>query len=262
LPPRIAVVATLQAAAARAVDALRGQAGSAASLGAVDAEARRAARHEAQQLAAGQRYIRALYSGGTFCTEAQLQWRERGLAVHSNAPLDKSAPQVTTVGGHRHVALDLGADEFTVGRPHPMIDPAPRVARLLEEARDPTTAVIVVDVVLGYGAHADPAGALAPAIAQARESSTRAGRHLAVVAFVCGTEEDPQRLSRQQATLRGAGALVVSSSTAAAIVAGDIAVHAAQSGAVSEVAGIDVAARNAAVAGGAGVVTGRAPDRA
>ncbi|MCC6868853.1 MAG: hypothetical protein IT522_08525, partial [Burkholderiales bacterium] len=158
---------------------------------------------------------------GTFCTEAQILWRERGLAVHSNVPIDKSSAGAADGAGH--VALDLGSDEFTVGRPHPMIDPAPRVARITDEARDPSTAVIVLDVVLGYASHPDPAGALAPAIAQAKASCARDGRHLMVIAFVCGTEEDSQRLSTQQARLRDAGALVAPSSTAAAILAGDIA---------------------------------------
>jgi succinyl-CoA synthetase alpha subunit len=227
LPQRIVPVATLYDAAAQAV-ALCG--GPTAGGAAQHDEWVRAAEGEVLRLAPGQRFVRALYSGGTFCTEAQLLWRERGLVVHSNAPIDKGAAQQTGVGGGQHIALDLGSDEFTVGRPHPMIDPAPRVARFIDEARDASTAVIVLDVVLGYASHPDPAGALAPAIAQAKAASVRAGRHLAVVTFVCGTEEDPQRLSAQQATLRAAGALVAPSSTAAALLAGEIATR-AQAGA-------------------------------
>src|SRR5665213_127381 len=223
LPGRIVTVTTLYDAAAAAVALVEGRA--------FDGTAQhqawlRAAEGEARALAPGQRYLRALYSGGTFCTEAQLLWRERGFNVHSNAPVDKSAAQITDVGGKQHIALDLGADEFTVGRPHPMIDPAPRVARFTEEARDPSTAVIVLDVVLGYASHPDPAGALAPAIAQGKAACKRDGRHLAVIAFVCGTEDDPQRLSAQQATLREAGALVAPNSTAAAMLAGEIAARA------------------------------------
>jgi FdrA protein len=232
LPQRIVPVATLYDAAAQAV-ALCG--GPAAGGAAQHDEWLRAADGEAQRLAPGQRFVRALYSGGTFCTEAQLLWRQRGLVVHSNAPLDKGAAQITDVGGGQHIALDLGSDEFTVGRPHPMIDPAPRIARLTDEARDASTAVIVLDVVLGYASHPDPAGALAPAIAQAKAACVRDGRHLAVVTFVCGTEEDPQRLSAQQATLREAGALVAPSSTAAALLAGEIAMR-AQAGAGARLA--------------------------
>jgi hypothetical protein len=174
----------------------------------------------------GQHGLRGLYSGGTFCTEAQLAWRALGLRVQSNAPIDRDAAKGAPAAGAPHVALDLGSDEFTLGRPHPMIDPATRIARIADEARDPSTAILVLDVVLGYAGHSDPAGALAPAIEQAKAACTREGRHLAVVSFVCGTEDDPQRLSAQQATLRDAGALVASSSTAAARLAGEIAVRA------------------------------------
>ena len=103
-----------------------------------------------------------------------------------------------------------------------MIDHSTRIERIAQEARDPSTAVIVLDVVLGFAAHDDPAGALAPAIAHAKAACASDGRHLSVVAFVCGTEEDPQRLSVQQAKLREAGALVLPGSTAAARLAGEI----------------------------------------
>ena len=98
-----------------------------------------------------------------------------------------------------HCAVDLGEEEFTVGRPHPMIDNDLRIRRLLQEARDPETAVILLDVVLGYGAHPDPASELAPAVRQAQALAQAAGRELLVVASVTGTEQDPQCLSRQAA---------------------------------------------------------------
>ena len=218
-PHGIVAVSTLYDAAAAAVALAEGHAFDA------PVSARQwalAPEDDARRFAPAQRYLRALYSGGTFATEAQLLWRARGFDVHSNAPVGARAPQDTRVGGGQHIALDMGGDEFTVGRPHPMIDPQPRVARLLEEAADPSTAVIVLDVVLGYGAHPDPAGALAPAIAHAKAACAREGRHLAVVSFVCGTEDDPQRLSVQQSTLREAGALVAPNSTVAAMLAGEI----------------------------------------
>jgi succinyl-CoA synthetase alpha subunit len=169
--------------------------------------------------------VRALYSGGTFCTEAQLLWRGLGLRVHSNAPIDNEAAQPDT--RRSHSAIDLGADEFTVGRPHPMIDARARVDCIAQAAADPSTAAIVLDVVLGYAGHDDPAGALAPAIVAARNAAAEAGRHLPVITFVCGTEEDPQGLTRQQAQLRDAGALVLPSHTAAARFAGQVGLHAA-----------------------------------
>ncbi len=165
---------------------------------------------------ASQKYIRALYSGGTFCYEAQAIWREAGLAAWSNAPLDSGRMLVDPLHSVEHTAIDLGDDRFTVGRPHPMIDPSIRIERLQTEARDKAVAVILLDVVLGYGSHPDPAGALSPAIREARLEAAREGRALAVVAFVCGTEEDPQARSVQARTLRDAGALVFAGSTQAA----------------------------------------------
>jgi FdrA protein len=219
LPEHVLPVTTLYDAAVAAVSSLDGGRYVRSVL---SEETLRVAQAEAKRLAPSQRNVRGLYSGGTFCTEAQLVWAAMGLRVHSNAPLDKRAVPHGDAAGGGHAAIDLGADEFTVGRPHPMIDPSGRIERIVQEALDPTTAVIMLDVVLGYGGHEDPAGALAPAIAQAKAECAKGGRHLSVVSFVCGTEEDPQRLSAQQARLRDAGALVLPNHTAAARLAGEI----------------------------------------
>ena len=103
-----------------------------------------------------------------------------------------------------HAIIDLGADEFTVGRPHPMIDQDLRLRRLEQEAADPETGIIALDVVLGDGVHPDPAAELAPRIAAALE---RAG--LEVVALLVGTDEDPQDLESQKERLEEAGARVL-----------------------------------------------------
>jgi succinyl-CoA synthetase alpha subunit len=176
-----------------------------------------AAKVPAIKFAQGQRWLRGLYSGGTFCTEAQLIWKQLGLRTWSNVPVDKAdALPNPKQASREHSAIDLGDDEFTVGRPHPMIDQAARIERLLKEAADPEVAVILLDVVLGYGAHADPAGALAPAIREAKAIAAKAGRELAIVAFACGTDEDPQPLTAQDKALVASGALVAQSSVAAA----------------------------------------------
>jgi len=111
--------------------------------------------------------------------------------------------------------VDLGEDEFTVGRLHPMMDNDLRIRRLEQEAADPEVALLLLDVVLGYGAHPDPAAELAPAIARARDTASNAGRHLEVVAVVVGTEEDPQDMPGQMERLREAGAHVYTSNEAA-----------------------------------------------
>jgi FdrA protein len=112
--------------------------------------------------------------------------------------------------------LDLGADEYTVGRPHPMLDPEARAARVREAGRDGAVGVVLVDLVLGRGAHLDPAGPLAAAVRDARAAAVAAGRSLAVVASVVGTAGDPQGLSGQVAALEAAGCEVWPSSAQAA----------------------------------------------
>lgn len=173
-----------------------------------------------------QLYLRGLYSGGTFCYEAQLVWRRLGITALSNAPLDAKYKLEEGVESRGHCAIDLGSDEFTVGRPHPMIDYGARIERFKREAADPSVAAVVLDIVLGYGSHEDPAGALAPAIRQVREQVAKAGRDLAVICFICGTEEDPQRISVQQEKLRSAGAWLAESSGGAAHAAASILSHA------------------------------------
>jgi succinyl-CoA synthetase alpha subunit len=175
---------------------------------------------EQKKLAAGQFALRGLFAGGTFCYEAQLILRNLPEPVYSNAPLIADRRMSGNQPSHGHVCLDLGADEFTQGRLHPMIDPALRNRRLIQEARDPAAAVILLDLVLGYGAHPDPAGAAIEAIREAQTIAVDAGRHLVFVASVCGTDADPQSLSRQEAKLAAAGVLVAPDNAAAARLAG------------------------------------------
>ena len=155
--------------------------------------------------------IRGLYSGGSLAGEAKLILR----AV-------LGPDQART-----HEILDLGEDEYTVGRPHPMIDPRLRNEHLQAVARDPETAVILLDVVLGYGSHPDPAGALAGAIDAARAEAASQQRTFAVVASVCGTEGDPQGLASQEARLAAAGVILAPSNARAARIAAKIARSAA-----------------------------------
>ena len=151
--------------------------------------------------APGQRYIRGLYSGGTFCYEASLLIGETLAPVHSNTPVGAASALEDVWRSRAHTLVDLGDDVFTRGRSHPMIDQRLRNERLLAEAEDPEVAVILLDVVLGYGSHPDPAGEIAPVVKEAKARAARAGRRLAVVGFVCGTDSDPQNLARQVAKL-------------------------------------------------------------
>jgi len=168
------------------------------------------------QFAPGQRYLRGLFSGGTLAYEAQLLLQDYlpGVPIRSNAPLRKEHRLASSLVSQEHTIVDLGEDEFTVGRLHPMMDNDLRIRRLHQEADDPEVAVILLDVVLGYGAHPDPAGELAPAIAQAISHAAQAGRHLEVVAIVAGTDEDPQNMPAQIDKLLVAGAHVETSNDA------------------------------------------------
>jgi succinyl-CoA synthetase alpha subunit len=168
-----------------------------------------------------QKYLRALFSGGTLCYEAQVVWKEiLDTPVFSNAPLTGAPRLPDSMRSQEHTAIDLGEEEFTIGRPHPMIENDLRVRRLLQEAQDPQVGVIMLDVVLGYGAHPDPASDLGAAIGEAQRLARGTGRELVVVASVTGTENDPQSLSRTAAVLERSGAVLCESNAAAARLSG------------------------------------------
>ena len=162
-----------------------------------------------------QRYIRGVYSGGTFCYEAQLIARESLGPVWSTTPIESGFRLACSTKSQGHSFIDLGDDEFTVGRPHPMIDHRTRHERILQEAEDPETAVILFDIVLGYGANPDPAGEMAKTISEAQDIANRGGRKLHFVGSVCGTELDPQVRSKQAKLLSSVGVLIEESNAAA-----------------------------------------------
>jgi FdrA protein len=174
-------------------------------------------------LASGQKYIRGLYSGGTFCYEALLLLTEAFGPIASNTPLEPGLMLADVWHSRQHTVIDLGDDAFTRGRPHPMIDQTLRRERILQEAADPEVAVILFDVVLGHGAHPDPAPELALTLEEAKALARAAGRSLALVGSVCGTAGDPQDLARQEASLREAGVLLAESNAQAVRLAARIA---------------------------------------
>ncbi|HMK69544.1 MAG TPA: oxidoreductase, partial [Xanthobacteraceae bacterium] len=163
---------------------------------------------EAKKMAGGQRYIRGLFAGGTFCYQSQTIFRDGGLTVHSNSPLEGMRELTDPAQSKEHSLVDMGAETFVAGRPHPMIDPTLRRQRILREAADPEVALLLLDFILGAISSADPVGDLLGAIGAAKEQAQRHGRNLCVAASVCGTEEDEQRLDQQVARLESAGVLV------------------------------------------------------
>jgi FdrA protein len=175
------------------------------------------------RLGPGQRYLRGLFSGGTLCYEAQVVWEELlAEPVYSNAPLHPADRLPDSTRSQQHSAVDLGEEEFTVGRPHPMIDNDLRIRRLLQEARDPETAVILLDVVLGYGAHPNPAAELGAAVNQARQMAAQDGREIIFIASVTGTPADPQELEQQIKLLEQCKVIVCNSNAAAAKLAANL----------------------------------------
>ena len=157
--------------------------------------------------------IRGLFSGGTLCYEAMAVVAGVVGRVASNIPLRAEWRLADPHRSEGHTFVDFGDDAMTEGRAHPMIDPGLRNERFRREAADPETGVVLLDVVLGHGAHPDPAGELAPLVERA--VAGRPGR-LSVVVSLCGAAGDPQGLDAQAATLRAAGALVTRSSAQAA----------------------------------------------
>jgi succinyl-CoA synthetase alpha subunit len=170
----------------------------------------------ARAMAPTQRYVRGIFSGGTFCFEAQLVHAAAGLRAFSNTPTAGNRPLENNWKSQENTIIDMGDDEFTQGRPHPMIDPSLRDARIRDEVADPTTAVVLFDVVLGYGASDDPTAGLLGVIGSAKAKASAAGRTVAFVGYVCGTDLDPQDRNQVVAGLKSAGVLVASSNAEAA----------------------------------------------
>ncbi|MGY1624476.1 FdrA family protein [Geodermatophilus sp. SYSU D00965] len=154
--------------------------------------------------------LKGLYSGGTLADEAMLIAAPVLGDIRSNTPLRPDLDLGTDLSARGHVVVDFGDDALTVGRAHPMIDPTLRLEAIAALAAEGEPAVLLLDVVLGYGADADPAATLAPALRAARATRT-----LPVVVALVGTEGDPQRWSRQADALAAAGAAVFASNAAA-----------------------------------------------
>ena len=190
----------------------------------LDTETLRArAAAEVSRMRPAQRHVRGLFAGGTFCYQAQAIFRDAGLLVHSNAPLPGMRELEDPRLSRESSLVDMGAETFVEGRPHPMIDAAPRRKRLEEEGEDPGVALILLDFILGAISSRDPTGDLAGSIRNVREAARKRGDHLCVAASVCGTEEDAQGLSAQVKKLSDAGALVFPSAAEAAAFSREVA---------------------------------------
>jgi FdrA protein len=163
-----------------------------------------------------QEYIRGLFAGGTFCYQSQQILCDAGFKIFSNAPIDRSIKLVHHEESRGHTLIDMGDEEYTLGRPHPMIDSTLRAHRILSEGQDPHVAVLLLDIVLGYNASPDPVGDLLDSIIEVKNARKEKEEELIVVASICGTEDDPQDLNLQRERLERAGVIVFSSNGKAA----------------------------------------------
>jgi len=156
------------------------------------------------------RRLVGLYSGGSLAHEAVTILRPALGGIGGNAG-DTQRTSSSGTGGHAggHAIFDLGEEEYTQGRPHPMVDLGTRLGMLEQAAADERVGCVLLDVVIGHGAHDDPAAGLAPAL-------ERLGAGRVVIAHVCGTAGDPQDAARQEATLRSAGVVVAPTNATAA----------------------------------------------
>ena len=147
--------------------------------------------------------VLGLYTGGTLASESKIILKRAGVVAD---------------------IIDLGDDEYTAGKPHPMIDPESRAEKIAAAGSDATVGTILLDLVLGYGANTDPATPVATAVAQATAAAAADGRTLLVVGSVCGTAGDPQGLARQRGILTSAGVVLAETNAAAArLAAGGVA---------------------------------------
>lgn len=177
---------------------------------------------ETSRLRSGQKYLRALYTGGTLADEAMKLLGRDGIAIYSNIPLSPEMKLENVHKSREHTCIDLGDDDFTLGKPHPMIDPTVRVERLSREAEDEGIAVVLMDFVIGYGSNMDPAGEMLPAIIEAKRKAESRGEYLSVIGYICGTGKDPQGYAGQKEKLEQAGVVLMPSNAQAVRLAGRI----------------------------------------
>ena len=207
---------TLEDAARMASGFVNGKRTGAHPFSVSESRVRSLAQSESSGMSKTQRYIRGLYSGGTLCYESQVVLTPLIGEVFSNAPLKPESRIDDATVSRKNACIDMGSEEFVVGRPHPMIDYSLRKNRLLQEARDPETAVVLLDVVLGYGSNEDPAREIRPTIVSAKKLAGAGRRYLSVVASIIGTREDPQDLQKQAKELASVGVVLMPSNAQAA----------------------------------------------
>jgi len=193
---------SLDEAACRAVELCRGEKPDDPFAG-LEADARKLL--GARNTATGR--LVGLFGGGSLAAEAALVLKATSL----DHPLGMEGQAVE---GSGDLLLDTGEDFYTVGKPHPMVDQTVRCELIGKVCSDPQVGLLLFDLVLGHGAHPDPAVELAEAIDTARKG--RRDEPLDVIASLTGTDLDPQDANRQRGLLEAAGVHVQPSAARAA----------------------------------------------
>jgi hypothetical protein len=171
---------------------------------------------ETQQYAPGQKNLRGLFAGGTFCYQTQYILKRSGLELHSNEPLAGVARLPNPEQSVGHSLIDMGDERFTLGKPHPMIDGTMRGLRFRAESQDSSVAILLLDFILGFNASQDPVGETLDSILAAKAEAQSAGRHLTMVASITGTDGDIQDIQLQRKLLKDAGVIVRPTNASAA----------------------------------------------
>lgn len=180
------------------------------------------ARKEAGRMSREQKYLRGIYCGGSLAEETLTLAQSKLGPLYGNIAFSEEYMLEDPNVSVKDCLIDIGAEEFTIGRPHVAIDPAPRIDRFLQEARDPETAVILMDFLLGYALCEDPAGMMVDAIRQGKAEAEAHGRYLCVIASVCGSDLDPQNFNMQKKKLEDCGVIVMENNGAASRLAASI----------------------------------------
>ncbi len=180
------------------------------------------AREAIKGMSPKQKYLRGMYTGGTYMDEAMRAMIPVIGPIRSNAPLDPRLKLEDSYKSVRNCCVDYGEEEFTLGRPHPAIDPSVRKAELMREAADEEVAVIVLDFILTPPGHMDPAGDIIPEIKKAQKLAAEQGRKLVFIASVLGTDADLQNKSEQNRKLSEAGVIVCKTNNTASLLAAQI----------------------------------------
>lgn len=221
------VVDTLEDAATAACDLLQGIKTIKKIFTSKNEEILSLAKSEWSKMSSNQKYVRGLYSGGTLSYEAMVLLKPLLGGMFSNSPLKPNLKLEDPNNSKNHCCIDMGSEEFIIGRPHPMIDYTLRNQRILKEGNDPETAVILLDIVLGYGSHDNPAAELVKPIQEAKAAAAQNERYLSVIASIIGTSLDHQELNTQNKLLEDIGVIIMPSNAQAARLAALIATRSA-----------------------------------